>query len=706
MSLARVRYVPVLLTVALAACGTPDPCAIGNCVDVSLDIQPGDASTDLGVPPNADAPAVPDVPTGMGRPTDRIALDIDPGNSTLVIMNGMPAMVTFRGIMVLRDGRRLPTDSAFFSVDSDRAGSITAAGVFTANGVGSGVIQIRAEAPDLRGGTLRATTNLTVRSNRVFMGMGVPADVVSRFNDATRMNDPANAARILYPLNNALMPGNVAPPVIQWERGVENDIYRVTVARPNFSIVSYVLHNGMPFTYSNAIDPAAWRQIAEADPGSPISVVVDRLDTMANRLIPGLGVTFSLAQGSIYGSVYYWDLEAGRMQRINARTAMAENFMPTPPDRNNGQRCVACHTVSRDGRMLAGATTSRMSPDGFRNTFFDLTADLTGMPAPSVASAPNANCSTFNPDATRLITCGASWSSGLTVVDPRTGMTVPSTGLPAMGATMPEWSPDGNTVALIQDVMLNRDGNPVGGNLAVLGVVDRDPLNLAPARVLHRGSDMTPGLPMGMSDAWPTWAPNSQLLAFQHGAAAFSFDGPASLYVISTMAGASPVRLDRANEGANGVASYRPTFSPFSTMEPGMGGRRLFWLAFYTRRDYGNAQAGTRGTNRRQLWVTAIDVNAAPGTDPSFVPYWLPGQNARENNIGAFWSAEACRMNGADCRVNGECCSGRCNAMGTCEPPAPMECRRRGQTCSMDSDCCMSNPMLRCLGNVCETPLG
>jgi hypothetical protein len=641
----------------------------------------------------------------MGQPTDRVGLDIDPGNSSLAVMDGVPATVTFRGIMILRDGRRLPNDSAFFTLDSDRAGTITSAGVFTANGVGSGVIQVRAEAPDLRGGTLRATTNLTVRSNRVFMGMGVPADVVTRFNDATRVNDPASAARILYPLNNALMPENVAAPVIQFERGNENDLYRVIIARPNFAIISYVIHNGMPFNYATSIDAAAWRQIAEADPGSPISVVVDRLDSAMNRLIPGLGITFSLARGSIYGTVYYWDLEAGRMQRINARTSVAENFMPTPPDRANGQRCVACHTVSRDGRMLAGATTSRMSMDGFRNTFFDLTADLTGMPAPSVASAPNANCSTFNPDATRLIACGASWSSGLTAIDPRTGMNVPSTGLPAMAATMPEWSPDGNSIAVIQNVTLNRDGNPVGGDLAILGVVDRDPLNLAPARVLHRGADMTPGLPMGMSDAWPTWAPNSQLLAFQHGAAAFSFDGPASLYVISSMAGATPQRLDRANEGANGVASYRPTFSPFSTMEPAMG-RRLFWLAFYTRRDYGNAQAGTRGTNRRQLWVTAIDANAAPGTDPSFVPYWLPGQNARENNIGAFWTAEACRMNGAECRVNSECCTGRCNAMGRCEPPAPMDCRRRGQTCSMDSDCCMSNPMLRCLGNVCETPLG
>jgi hypothetical protein len=129
----------------------------------------------------------------------------------------------------------------------------------------------------------------------------------------------------------------------------------------------------------------------------------------------------------------------------------------------------------------------------------------------------------------------------------------------------------------------------------------------------------------------------------------------------------------------------------------------LFWLAFYSTRDYGNAQVGTRGTNRRQIWVAAIDANAPAGSDPSFVAYWLPGQNVRDHNVAAYWAAEACRMNGSECRTNSECCSGRCNASGRCEPPPAMECRRRGQTCSMDGDCCMG---LRCFGNVCETPLG
>ena len=64
---------------------------------------------------------------------------------------------------------------------------------------------------------------------------------------------------------------------------------------------------------------------------------------------------------------------------------------------------------------------------------------------------------------------------------------------------------------------------------------------------------------------------------------------------------------------------------------------------FYTFRDYGNAQAGTKGTHRRQLWITAIDkAKLASGQgDPSSVPYWLPDQDVATNNMSAFWALPA-----------------------------------------------------------------
>ena len=60
---------------------------------------------------------------------------------------------------------------------------------------------------------------------------------------------------------------------------------------------------------------------------------------------------------------------------------------------------------------------------------------------------------------------------------------------------------------------------------------------------------------------------------------------------------------------------------------------------FYSLRDYGNTLAGTKGTQRRQMWVTAIDKSKlGTGVDPSMIPYWLPDQDSKTENMSAFWA--------------------------------------------------------------------
>ena len=72
--------------------------------------------------------------------------------------------------------------------------------------------------------------------------------------------------------------------------------------------------------------------------------------------------------------------------------------------------------------------------------------------------------------------------------------------------------------------------------------------------------------------------------------------------------GGTPVELDTAC--ASGLDCFLPNFSPFD-----QGG--YYWLVFYSLRDYGNAQAGSKGTTRRQMWITAIDKSSSPGLDAS-----------------------------------------------------------------------------------------
>src|SRR5262249_5788648 len=145
----------------------------------------------------------------------------------------------------------------------------------------------------------------------------------------------------------------------------------------------------------------------------------------------------------------------------------------------------------------------------------------------------------------------------------------------------------------------------------------------------------------------------------------------AALYVMKPD-GSGVVRLDHASGGAAATNTYHPSFSPFH-------GDGYYWMTYLSRRDYGNAKAGTKGTTRQQVWVAAIRDDAAPGSDPSEVGYWIPGQATSSQNISAFWAPRACRQNGASCNVSAECCSEVCAPDGSgervCQPPPVSMCR-------------------------------
>ena len=164
----------------------------------------------------------------------------------------------------------------------------------------------------------------------------------------------------------------------------------------------------------------------------------------------------------------------------------------------------------------------------------------------------------------------------------------------------------------------------------------------------------------GAADCFPSWTPDSKFLMFAHtsntrGTGETRLDG--SLYIIPPMAAGTPVRLARASDSAGHPQSHSPTTSPFTS-----GGN--YWIVFYSTRDYGNAQAGTKGTGRPQLWVSAISTGFDGMTDPSAVPYWRPGQSTQHENADAVWAASACKATGGSCMTSSDCCSGSCQPSG------------------------------------------
>jgi hypothetical protein len=526
---------------------------------------------------------------------------------------------------------------------------------------------------------------------QVFLGPGVPADAPMRFASSPRQ-DAARQVEVLYPLDGVLLPRNVFSPDIQWqERGAMGDLYRVTLTSRAGMLTGYTAHNGVSFRYDYLFDNRTWRSFADQTAGSSLELRVDRWESASGEVIAGPPIRVRVARGGIAGAVYYWALgefheTEGRILRVRQGTDVApsiENFMPQPPAGNDGTRCAACHGLARDGNRIAVSLH-----DGSFGGVFDLTDDLSGPTPPmEFRFAQSWFFAAFNPDGSRLFMTDA--AQGAFLLDGHTGAPVTPTGAELGNATHPAWSPDGVQLALIGGA--DDAWDPTAGNLAVVSYQGGDVIGAR--NRIHTGADLASAPEGGSLDAYPSYSPDSRFIAFQHGTRtlASAADASAALYVISREGG--PVaRLDHASEGG----AFYPNYTPFTT--PADDQAEVQWVMFYTQRDYGNSIAGTRGSRRRQIWVTAVSTDPLSGGDPSNVPYWLPGQDTRQENASAYWAPVPCRPTGEGCSTSAQCCSDVCGEFSTCE--APRVCRHEGETCSVRSDCC-SGLGLSCIAGVC-----
>lgn len=651
---------------------TDDPDCGVQCADVG----PEDAST-------TDVKTTP-------PPPEVVSIRLEPPSVTLSTTLGAEVSETFRVVATLDNGTEYTHTQVNFDLDNKSIGQIqTTGGVFTANALVAGVATVSAEAPALALPAVTAT--VTVKLEHRIDGPGVPADIDQRF--LTTVSDEAFAAQIVYPLDGVVMPQNVYPADIQWLNGASDDLFRVTMTKPNATITAY-LTGESPASNHWLVDEAAWRSFAQSDGDAPATIVVDRWEASTQQAYTTTPVTVKFAQAALSGTVYYWDIQAGRIIRIDDGTGQGVAFMPTPPVTPSGERCVGCHSVSNDGQYMVG----RLGGGDNVGTVFDLTADLSADPAPSLWPIDSANrwwFSTWNPADDRIMVTRNETAGGLELMDPFTGQAVPvaSGALPTGQVTQPAWAPDDSLIAYISGIN-SWGGEMTHGDLTVLPVTGADSFG-TPQTIV---SGEIPGaVPGGTSNSYPTWPPDASRIMFAHGGGARSERDPSALYAVNPD-GTDVVRLTKANGGPDTTDNYQPNFSPFD-----QGG--YFWMMFLSRRDYGNAQVGTRGTTRQQLWVTAIRKDANPGEDPSEVAYWLPGQSTQSLNISGYWAPRPCRDDGSSCEVGAQCCGGTCapNESGdlVCAPPPPESCRMLFETCGTTADCCEGLD-LQCIDNVCQ----
>ena len=647
--------------------------------------------------------------TGGGGGSTNLAVTsiaISPATVTLSSLEGSQPTQDFTVTATYSDGSTRVVSDAEFTVDKLAIGTITAVGGrFTASGIVGGLATISATYAS-GGGSANAQATVLVQLEFIRFIPGTNSNpTLSRFAGAS-VSDPARAPNVVYPLDRVVFPQNVAPPDVQWLDGNTGDQFRVRISKSDFVFNSYTTEDG---NHHLQLEPIPWRSLAQTNPDLDATLVVTRWDSATQDLIDSAPVTLKFARGAVAGSVYYWDILRGRIVRIDDGTTSRTEFMPTPPDAVKATPdeapCVGCHTVSPSGRYMAG----RLGGGDNIGAVFDLTQDLTPTPAPTVWPVSNGSMgaetarwwfSSFNPTETRLVVSrNETGGNEMAFVDPMTGQFVSVSGIPGHRVTHPAWSPDGAKIAYVSFPNPGSwGGDSTQGDIGVVQVTGPDALGAA--TIIHQGEALRGVLLDGGADSYPSWTPDSAWLAFGHGENNRSETAKGSLYMMRPD-GTELRRLDNASGGGATVVAFQPRFSPFKT-----GG--YYWVSYLSRRDYGNAQVGTRGKDLQQIWVSAVSENPQPGQDPSQVGFWLPGQSTASRNISAFWAPRACRAEGAGCTVGSECCSGDCRSNGStlvCSPPPPERCRREGETCGGSGDCCPGTG-LACQQNVCIYDIG
>jgi hypothetical protein len=507
-----------------------------------------------------------------------------------------------------------------------------------------------------------------------------PINVLGKFKGEAAAPSDSGTGRpvLLYPLAGSMHPMNLGLITFQWMQGnPDNTLFQIEAMDGDVAFLFYFMCNTGECTPT--MPQSEWLDLGRRFAGRDITFTVSGTTAAGGPIEVSDPLTISFSPAPVLGGLYYWASSVPAIKRATFGSFKAVPYL-APGDAKVGlgnTACVACHSVSRDGKTAAYAVTSAAHdtdsgtganwPWGiFVNDTSDLTkpylnpVDASGMVVQSYGSYP-----ALNADGTLLAVNGNNPATGSTPVyfdvrNARDGTSLHRQDMQTHGvfgtaydmALYPEWSPDGKSIAVTL-TSINWacfwDHKTCGGTIGVIPWDDATKKMRQAVPLVQDASGAAPA-----SYCYPTWSPDGKWIAFSTArpalvgetAAQNCYDAKdAVLRIIPSDTAGAPyacpgpkcIELTNATRygwadavAGNGRGSGLPKFTPFAQG----ANDNLFFITYTSRINYGFAV----DPELHQLWMAAVDMNRAAAGDPSYAPFWVPYQDVKEKNVEPYWT--------------------------------------------------------------------
>ena len=613
---------------------------------------------------------------------DVTSVSIVPSDPVIDVVNGaVPAPIAFKATGKTSQGLTVPVTGTWSYDRFDVASMDQTGGALTATGFVGGVGNVTFTHK-----ALSAKTTATVRLEMTADPQSIDSAIKAKFSTAS---DPDAALALLYPYDKTVFPRGLTSPVVQWGGGAATDVYHVTMTAPTASFETWTTA-APPSRYAMPVLPIdVWKKITDSTTGD-LKVAIQRYD--GTKAYLAKTQTWTVAPANLTGTIYFWEVNNGNVVRIQPGAAAPQSFLQKP----SGATCVACHSVSKNGKTLVASFNGGASPWG---TFDTQTGASLFTSDTSQAATYASGFEAISPDGAFVLWrhwSDASFGSlgylSLSTFNDATELAQlnPGVGFPAH----PTWSGDGKRIAF----SVRTDGTGLDFTTSTLWITDVDLV----AKTFPNTKKIVDNTATRTTTTYPAFSADDQWLAFERSTQSRSRGAHGEIWLTKSD-GSGQIALDNTN-GVGAITqtdtNFEPTFMPVA-----VGG--YFWLVIVSERTYGNTLTDVDPTTRhKQLWVTAIDATPQAGKDPSHPAFWLSGQDTGNQNMRGEWALSPCKALGVSCQAGYECCDGFCRGDDGGAPVCqkkPVGCVATGDKCTSAADCCAAGAT--CVGGFCnDTP--